>query len=331
MQAVRLARYHTRRSHVVRFCGAYHGWWDGVQPGVGNPRPAHEVYTLKDMDATHAARARDAQRHRLRAGEPDPGDAPQRRRAERLDARRQRAQRPTSTAPPTRAWLATAPRRSARERGIALIFDEVFLGFRLALRRRAGVLRRARRHGDLRQDAGRRPAGRRRSAARTSSMRRFRDDRPADICFARGTFNSHPYVMATMNEFLQPPRRRPRCAALYGDLDARVERRARARSTRGSQRAALPVRVANMTVGLDRCSTRSPGRYNWMFQYYLRAEGLSLSWIGTGRFIFSHNYTRRGFRGRRGPLRRRRAGDAAGRLVVGRSRRHQQGDPPQAS
>ncbi|MCA8966641.1 MAG: aminotransferase class III-fold pyridoxal phosphate-dependent enzyme, partial [Planctomycetes bacterium] len=50
MQAVRLARYHTGRSHVVRFCGAYHGWWDGVQAGVGNPRPPREVYTLQDMD-----------------------------------------------------------------------------------------------------------------------------------------------------------------------------------------------------------------------------------------------------------------------------------------
>ncbi|HWY97188.1 MAG TPA: aminotransferase class III-fold pyridoxal phosphate-dependent enzyme, partial [Steroidobacteraceae bacterium] len=27
MQAVRLARYHTGRTHLVRFCGAYHGWW----------------------------------------------------------------------------------------------------------------------------------------------------------------------------------------------------------------------------------------------------------------------------------------------------------------
>jgi glutamate-1-semialdehyde 2,1-aminomutase len=50
MQAVRLARYHTRRSHLVRFCGAYHGWWGDVQPGVGNPVPARETYTLKDMD-----------------------------------------------------------------------------------------------------------------------------------------------------------------------------------------------------------------------------------------------------------------------------------------
>ena len=51
MQAVRLARYHTRHSHVVQFCGAYHGWWDGVQPGVGNPGPVRDVYVLKEMDA----------------------------------------------------------------------------------------------------------------------------------------------------------------------------------------------------------------------------------------------------------------------------------------
>ena len=49
MQAVRLARYHTRRSHVVRFCGAYHGWWGDVQPGIGNPVRARETYTLEDM------------------------------------------------------------------------------------------------------------------------------------------------------------------------------------------------------------------------------------------------------------------------------------------
>ena len=49
MQAVRLARYHTGKSHLVRFCGAYHGWWDGVQPGVGNSRVTHDVYTLADQ------------------------------------------------------------------------------------------------------------------------------------------------------------------------------------------------------------------------------------------------------------------------------------------
>src|SRR4030095_11970715 len=50
MQAVRLARYHTGRSHLVRFCGAYHGWWGEVHPGGGTPRPAPETYTLEDLD-----------------------------------------------------------------------------------------------------------------------------------------------------------------------------------------------------------------------------------------------------------------------------------------
>src|SRR6188768_2115463 len=49
MQAVRLARYHTKRNNLVRFCGAYHGWWGDVQPGVGNPIAARDTYTLNDM------------------------------------------------------------------------------------------------------------------------------------------------------------------------------------------------------------------------------------------------------------------------------------------
>ena len=65
-------------------------------------------------------------------------------------------------------WLEEL-RAVCTERGIVLIFDEVFVGFRLAPRRRAGVLRRQGRPGDLRQDAGRRAAHRRRCAgARTS-------------------------------------------------------------------------------------------------------------------------------------------------------------------
>ena len=54
-------------------------------------------------------------------------------------------------------------------------------------------------------------------------MRRFRDERPADICFARGTFNSHPYVMAAMNEFLQRLET-PEIAALYRDARSHLGR-----------------------------------------------------------------------------------------------------------
>ena len=34
-----------------------------------------------------------------------------------------------------------------------------------------------------------------------------------------------------------------------------------------------------------------------MLQFYLRQQGLALSWVGTGRFIFSLNYTGDDFTG----------------------------------
>src|SRR4030095_2570008 len=50
MQAVRLPGHPPKRPRVVRCGGTYHGWWEDVQPGVGNPLPARATYTLKDMD-----------------------------------------------------------------------------------------------------------------------------------------------------------------------------------------------------------------------------------------------------------------------------------------
>jgi len=82
----------------------------------------------------------------------------------------------------------------AKTRGIALIFDEVFLGFRLA----PGG---AQEYFGVRADpvtygktlGGGLPIGV--VCGRRQFMKRYRDDRPVDICFARGTFNSHPCVM----------------------------------------------------------------------------------------------------------------------------------------
>ena len=40
---------------------------------------------------------------------------------------------------------------------------------------------------------------------------------------------------------------------------------------------------------------QKPSRYNWLLQYYLRDQGIALSWIGTGRMIFSLNFTQADF------------------------------------
>src|SRR5262249_51220005 len=50
MAAVRMARFNTRRKLIVCFSGAYHGWWDGVQPGLGSERPLDDCLTLKDVN-----------------------------------------------------------------------------------------------------------------------------------------------------------------------------------------------------------------------------------------------------------------------------------------
>ncbi len=285
MQAVRLARYHTGRTHLVRFCGAYHGWWGDVQPGIGNPTPANETYTLAEMsEATlHVLRTRrniacvlvnPLQALHPNAPAPSDGSLVDSGRTAHFD-------RAAYT-----AWLRQL-REVCTERGIVLIFDEVFLGFRLAL---GG----AQEYFGVRADlvtygktlGGGLPIGV--VCGRRQLMKRFRDDRPADICFARGTFNSHPAVMGAMAEFLDRLST-PAVMQMYENLDAVWDERARQLNSRLAE-VRLPVRVANMSSVWTVCYT-VPSRYNWMLQYYLRAEGLGLSWIGTGRIIFSLNYT----------------------------------------
>ena len=119
-------------------------------------------------------------------------------------------------------------------------------------------------------------------------MKRFRDDRPADICFARGTFNSHPYVMGAMDAFFDFIDG-DEAKQIYANVDAVWVNRAAAFNQRLREEG-LPVQIANLSSIWTVLYTR-PSRYNWMLQYYLRAEGLALSWVGTGRLVFSLNYS----------------------------------------
>ncbi len=285
MQAVRLARYHTRRRYLVRFCGAYHGWWGDVQPGVGNPLPADATYTLKDMDeaSLRVLRARHdiacVLVNPLQALHPNAGAPAD---SGLIDsARNARFDRAAYT-----EWLQKL-RRVCTERNIVLIFDEVFVGFRLApggAQEYFGVQADMVTYGKTL--GGGLPVGV--VCGRRALMQRFSDARPADVCFARGTFNSHPYVMGAMHEFLKRLQAEP-VRALYRGLDELWERRAAALNER-LQAAGVPVEVSHLS-SIWTVTYLVPSRYNWMLQYYLRAQGLALSWVGTGRLIFSLNYT----------------------------------------
>ena len=285
MQAVRLARYHTRRTHLVRFCGAYHGWWEDVQPGPGNPVKPRDTYTLKEMD-DKTLRVLGTRNdiacvlvNPLQALHPNqgaPGDG-----ALLHSGRRAAFDRAAYT-----AWLHQL-RRVCSERAIVLIFDEVFLGFRLApggaqdyFGVRADMVTYGKTLG------GGLPVGV--VCGQKALMKRYREDRPADFCFARGTFNAHPYVMGAMQVFLERLETAD-VQALYQGLDERWNARATLLNQRLDE-AGLPVQVANMSSVWTVFYT-VPSRYNWMLQFYLRAQGLALGWVGTGRLIFSLNYS----------------------------------------
>ena len=284
MQAVRLARYHTKKKRLVRFAGAYHGWWEDVQPGPGNPLPPRETFTLQDMSERSLqvlASRRDIACvlvNPLQALHPNanaPGDS-----ALIDGSRRAGYDRAAYT-----AWLERL-REVCTARGIVLIFDEVFVGFRLAT---GGAQAYFAVQADLvtygKTLGGGLPVGVVCGPRRL--MTRYREDRPADICFARGTFNAHPYVVAAMAAFLKRLDR-PDVQALYHGLDERWNARCEQLNAR-LQATGVPVRLANLSTIWTVLYTQ-PGRYHWILQFYLRKHGLALSWVGTGRLIFSLNY-----------------------------------------
>ncbi len=289
MQAVRLARYHSKRDKVLRFCGSYHGWWGDVQPGIGNPVPARDTFTLAEMSAATLR----VLRHRkdiacvlvnpLQALHPNAA-------AHSDSALLDSSRRAGFSRAAYSAWLKEL-RQVCDEKFIALIFDEVFVGFRLA----PGG---AQEYFDVKADmvtygktlGGGLPVGV--LCGKSGWMKRYNDAAPADICFARGTFNAHPYVMGAMNVFLRQLDS-PDIGRLYIDLDETWNQRARTLNGLLHD-AGVPVQVANLSSIWTVLYTK-PACYNWLFQYYLRLEGLALSWVGTGRIIFSLNYTQQDF------------------------------------
>ena len=318
MQAVRLARYHTRRRYLVRFCGAYHGWWGDVQPGVGNPLPARDTLTLADM-SEEALRVLRTRRdiacvlvNPVQALHPNgspPADS------SLVDGGRGAHFDKAAYAD----WLERL-RAVCSERDIVLILDEVFVGFRLApggaqeyFGVRADIVTYGKTVG------GGFPIGV--VCGRKDLMKRFRDDRPADICFARGTFNSHPVRDGRDERVPAVPRDAGGAPALR-----QRPRRALERAGRTAQRAPRGREAAGAgrqhVVDLD-------GLLHAAVALQLDAAILSPR-RGPGAELDRHRppdlqprLPRRGFRRGGRALRRRRRRDGARRLVVVRS-----GAPP---
>ena len=122
----------------------------------------------------------------------------------------------------------------------------------------------------------------------SSLMARCDPDRPLRLAYVIGTFSAHPLLLATMNCFLKwvtSELARRRYEEMHQNTLQFVIETNRALEAEG-----IPLRCASYST-VWTLLFRTPGRYHWILQYYLKDEGINLSWVGTGRLNFSLDFT----------------------------------------
>jgi glutamate-1-semialdehyde 2,1-aminomutase len=286
MAAVRLARFNTRRRLVVTFAGAYHGWWDGMQPGAGNERFTQDVLSVKDMNTASLAmiKARAGEiaavlispLQGLNPGKPPPSDLVL------MDAKMRQTNDKIKA---YRDWLHTL-RQACTDYDIPFVFDEVYTGFRMA----PGG---AQEFYNIKADmvvygktlGGGMPVGV--VCGKRALMHRFDSTKPLRVNYVVGTFAAAPITLGAMAEFLKW-QAKPETALLYASAGNNTDAFIR-ETNEAFVEAKLPMRVDSLTT-VWTVLFKQPGRYHWMFQYYLRSHGLALSWVGTGRCLFSLDF-----------------------------------------
>jgi glutamate-1-semialdehyde 2,1-aminomutase len=285
MCAVRLARFNTGRKLIVQFGGSYHGWWDGVQTLAGNERQAHDVLTFNDCSSMSLA-AIGSRSDEIAAilvnplqcfhvNQPPPSDVT-------LMSNIRNCHENTAYGP-----FLKELRKLCDRTGIQLLFDEVYTGFRLApggAQEYFGVQADIVTYGKTL--GGGIPNGV--CCGPRKIMARNDPSKPLRVAYVIGTFAAHPLLLASMNGFLRWVTS-PEAKQEYSDNRNRVNKFI-------TDTNALFLKE-NIPLTLTSYSTvwtmifTIPGRYHWMLQYYMKDEGINLSWVGTGRCNFSLDFT----------------------------------------
>ncbi len=287
MAAVRMARFNTRRKLIVCFSGAYHGWWDGVQPGLGSERSIGDCLVLKDMNPASLGVIRRRRKgiagvlvnpvQSFHPNAPPPNDAVL------LTSSVRNAEDSTER---YAGWL-TQLRELCTACDIPLVFDEVYTGFRLApggAQQYFGV------QADMvvygKTVAGGLPIGV--VCGKKALMRRFDPEHPMRMAYVVGTFSAHPAVMGAMNEFLRSVVE-PAVATQYDEMNQRCADWVQSTNQRLAE-ASLPVRVMNLGT-IWTVLFKEPSRSTWLLRTASPCGGVTLRWVGTGRCLCSMDFT----------------------------------------
>jgi glutamate-1-semialdehyde 2,1-aminomutase len=281
MAAVRVARFNTKKKLVVTFGGAYHGWWDGMQPVVGNERLPDDVLCLKDMTPL-ALKVIQARKGEIAAVLINALQCFHLNQSPPSDPLLSTNVRKVGATPGYKEWLHRL-RKTCSEAGVILIFDEVYTGFRLHPRGAQGAYNV---DADIicygKTLGGGLPVGV--CCGPKHLMARGDPAKAARVAYVIGTFAGHPFVMASMNAFLKwllKPETAHEWDRMHKCIDGFIVKANKTFAEKG-----YPLELANWFSVWSIMFTK-PGRFHWMFQYYLKDAGVNMSWVGTGRLLFS--------------------------------------------
>ena len=261
LSACRMARLSTGRDHIVKFRGAYHGWTE-----TAGLKTINSLFRLRRMNnaagvlinpLTHLYKRGVSKTDALLYGRAT-GDTFDKEAAIRF---------------------IREVKDICTEKQIPLIFDEVFLGFRLA---HGGCQEFFRTAADMviygKTLGGGMPVGV--VCGRRRFMKKFDPDYPLNMLTGKGTFSAHPLVLLAMHQFLR--RVGPQD---YAGMEELWNKRVQQLNRRVSR---FPIKFDNLQSVMT-THHLVPSRYNWMFQFYLAREGMEPGPYGSGRFIFCIN------------------------------------------
>jgi len=280
MCAVQQARFHTQRPLIAVFKGAYHGWWDGVMQGAGNPRFNSDCIVLKDKDPASLELIK------LRAGEiagvlVNPVNGVGWGNAGTASLGHAKVNAGPEAIEKFGVWLRQI-RETCTSAGVPLIFDETW-AFQLG---QGGAQELYNVEADIvtlgKALGGGHAVG---AVCGPSRLMERRDpDRPMRVSFVVGTFKGSPMVMGSMNAVLKWASS-PEGAAEFNGMRDRVEKwRSACNDT--LRKEGLPISVGAYRNMWCVCYEQS-SVYQFLFHCYLRDAGLQMVWVGTGKALLN--------------------------------------------
>jgi glutamate-1-semialdehyde 2,1-aminomutase len=288
MQACGLARYNTGKDKIVLFAGSYHGWWDGVQAGLGSTRSNRDSIML-EQESTRTLRALRSRNdiaavlvnplHILFPNQTPPLDSGTLGKRVTADIDENRKQEYQN-------WLRQL-KEVCSHKNIALVFDEIYVGHRLGwggAQKYFGVDADIAVYGKTFGYGL--PVGI--VCANEKFGKRINEKFPFNFLLARGTFQGNPYIVAAIakalfrfeNEF--SAEKFQKLQNLYKETAAKWNKTFRENN--------IPLSVSHFE-SIFTFNFLENSVYNWLFVYFLRDAGIYVSTIpGLGRVPLPLNF-----------------------------------------